>query len=318
MTCIISLSTPRYVVQTSDRRVSRVADHKAVGVHNEEANKAIIFGATDGVASIGYTGVAYIGKIPTDRWLAELLWGKPIMGALGFGGSASTCRIADAIHKLRHAMDRHAAVFSGLEVLISGFRLNRQLWVPFEVRLRRVLGTPTTFAGNLRMRGPGLSIKAVGSTPTRQEMELALARLAQQRTRPITADQTADALTGLVRVVAARDQGVGINVMTTIINPPGHGPVICRFSPFGERSQAVLKRDGQPDTPIGPADFSPWIIGQHGTMSPSVIVGGATGTTLSAGGLEVRLEGPAVTPPAGQPGFLFAMSSQDGFGGRRG
>jgi hypothetical protein len=159
------------------------------------------------------------------------------------------------------------------------------------------------------MRGPEVSIKAVGSTPTRQEVDVAFSRLLSGTTGLISADQTADMLNGLVRVVAARDAGVGTNLMTIIVNPPGHGQVICRFSPLGVRSQVVIENTATGEqTQVGPADFSPWIVSQHARMSPSVIMGGATGTMLSIDGVEVVLEGPPTAAPSS--GVFFAMSSQ--------
>src|SRR5262245_32490341 len=42
-----------------------------------DSNKNVVFGDKNGVASLAYTGLAYIGSTPTDRWIAETLTGLP-------------------------------------------------------------------------------------------------------------------------------------------------------------------------------------------------------------------------------------------------
>ena len=64
------------MLHVSDRLVSG-------GVHDPLANKCIIYWARGALVSIGYAGLAYgLSKsnpnMPTDEWIAEKLWGKPI------------------------------------------------------------------------------------------------------------------------------------------------------------------------------------------------------------------------------------------------
>ena len=70
MTLILSVLTRDYVVQVSDRRLT---DANTGVPLNEPANKAIVF---CGHFVFGYTGLARIGSVRTDMWLAERLLAK--------------------------------------------------------------------------------------------------------------------------------------------------------------------------------------------------------------------------------------------------
>ncbi|MDP2046001.1 MAG: hypothetical protein Q8L00_07310 [Deltaproteobacteria bacterium] len=73
MTLIISKTSRNYVLQVTDRLVTRSGDS-----FDPLANKNILFCALNGILSFAYTGHAYIGSTPTDQWLAEKLIGKKL------------------------------------------------------------------------------------------------------------------------------------------------------------------------------------------------------------------------------------------------
>ena len=77
MTLILNVATPHYVLQVADRLVTRRA---ADGFRPFDplSNKGIVYFAKDGVGAISYTGAAYVGTTPTDRWLTEKLIGKAL------------------------------------------------------------------------------------------------------------------------------------------------------------------------------------------------------------------------------------------------
>lgn len=64
--------TPAYVLQVSDRRITRLDTGK---IH-PLANKNVVFVPTDGIVTIGYTGLAYLEGVPTDTWIACKLASK--------------------------------------------------------------------------------------------------------------------------------------------------------------------------------------------------------------------------------------------------
>jgi hypothetical protein len=83
MMLVLSVATPAYALHVSDRLVS-----KAGRPHDPLANKSVILRARDGLLAVGYTGAAFVGNVPTDTWIAEILcggWRGGQTGALGYG-----------------------------------------------------------------------------------------------------------------------------------------------------------------------------------------------------------------------------------------
>ena len=70
MTLIIARASPTGALMVSDRRVTTSGI-----LFDPDANKTILFADRNAVVAIGYTGMAYIGSLPTDQWLASALTG---------------------------------------------------------------------------------------------------------------------------------------------------------------------------------------------------------------------------------------------------
>lgn len=75
MTLILTLLSPTWVFQVSDRLVTRTSDQERFDV---SANKTVIYHARNALVTIGCSGPAYLDHVPTDRWIAEKLWGEPL------------------------------------------------------------------------------------------------------------------------------------------------------------------------------------------------------------------------------------------------
>ncbi len=83
MTLVLSVATPAYALQVSDRLVS-----KGGKPHDPLANKTVVLGATDGLLVFGYTGLAFLDGMPTDTWIADQITGGAcanIGGAVAYG-----------------------------------------------------------------------------------------------------------------------------------------------------------------------------------------------------------------------------------------
>ena len=295
MTCIISFSTRRFAVQVSDRRVSPAEP-------GDQANRAIVFLAPDGVLSVGYTGAAHVGDSPADVWLAELLWGARTQAAgAGVAGQAATTCVADAVYRIRRALDGRVDLSKDFEILVSGFRRKAGRWLPVNLRVRRAPGGPAKALGRLMLSGRHVVVAAVGSRPTVPELSAAVQRIASRANGAITADESAALLIGLVRTVAARDPGVSTDLMTTIVQPPQDGPIVCRFSSLHHGGRIVLQKPGAlslctPDLGVlGPVECSPWVIGQTAIMNPAPFLGGA-GPKLWGEGYAVVVESSRPAP----------------------
>src|SRR5262245_39504192 len=139
MTSILTVASPRYVVQVSDRRLSRLK-RGMLSEHDPSSNKTIVYRSNNAIVSLGYSGIGYIRGIPTDEWITECLWGETPL-TRGFDGrrpAAQTslprplnCDLGFAIRRLCSAInDRPEPQRHGLYVAISGWQQKRNRYRP--------------------------------------------------------------------------------------------------------------------------------------------------------------------------------------------
>jgi hypothetical protein len=137
MTLILAQVGSRWVVQVSDRLVSRVGDGTA-RPHDSDANKVVILVCKNGIVTIAYTGLSYIHGVPTDRWIAELLrghkpkefQGRPALQEVGRGPRANLDvgrQLLDLAGALTHLAARHPHWKQApIQLLVTGWQWNRQ------------------------------------------------------------------------------------------------------------------------------------------------------------------------------------------------
>ena len=70
MTLILSLITPAFAIQLSDRRLTYANGPKTGQVFDDDVNKLVCL---CGNSCFGYTGIAKIGTLRTDDWLLDVL-----------------------------------------------------------------------------------------------------------------------------------------------------------------------------------------------------------------------------------------------------
>ncbi len=74
MSLNLSLITPRFVCQVSDRRLRRVTRDGTNELYTDQANKATIFECKDAICAITFHGIgASLDGTSTDRWLMDRL-----------------------------------------------------------------------------------------------------------------------------------------------------------------------------------------------------------------------------------------------------
>ncbi len=100
MTSVLSLTTPDFVVQVSDRQLSMGG-----AVWDEAANKTIVFCAADALVAIGYTGTAFVRGKPTDHWIAEQLVGDELAASMLAMGRPRTPNLGFALRRLAVALN---------------------------------------------------------------------------------------------------------------------------------------------------------------------------------------------------------------------
>jgi len=300
----------------TDRRVT--ANGK---VFDPDANKSIVFGDANAAVAIGYTGMAYIGAIPTDQWLVEALTGISIPeGARGRGTVPSfmTARYAPKYWgwRVRTLMERlndvpplidkeHRLAWTAhsFDVLFTGFEWNHG-------RPRPVIGSLSKPAKSdlfqlvqparrwyYRRNGRFPAILCVAP-------EANLAGIDLSGVRAQIGDPTNDpsaVLAGLIHLVSKAVTLVGPDAMTMAFSHPAvDSPTIAIRFISVERGEGTLVARGK-ETSV-PITFTPWVVSPGSISGPSVLTN--IQIQLSCGRYRVLLEGPLSGLGTG------AMSSQ--------
>jgi hypothetical protein len=130
MTLISSHIHPAFAIQISDRLV---VEKSASGIRpfNPHSNKSVVFGALDAVVSISYTGLAFVGDMMMDEWIAATLIGHfPNSGLVRMGNKvlASWFDIGRAANKLLFGLRNGGVGQSGepFEMVIVGWQWKRR------------------------------------------------------------------------------------------------------------------------------------------------------------------------------------------------
>lgn len=112
MTLNITLVTPLYVIQVSDRRMVSIPGGKPF---DDEANKGIILKTDDGLFSIVFAGLGLYGKQRIDIWLAEQMINEGVPELPIIQGLEIVARVAnDLFARIPNAIDkRHTFTVAG-------------------------------------------------------------------------------------------------------------------------------------------------------------------------------------------------------------
>jgi len=107
-----------HVVQVSDRRLT------LNGIPwDDAANKCVVVGCRDALLSITYTGLAYIGEVPTDEWIHGIVDASPgAKRSMGFVVDLLERAATEAFASQIPLIDRG----SPLTMLIAGWHWNKK------------------------------------------------------------------------------------------------------------------------------------------------------------------------------------------------
>ena len=147
MTQIINLTLERHCIHVSDRKLSRRGPWGGFTSFDKNSNKLVVVAARDALATISYTGLAFLGGRPTDRFLAEVAAGRSLgnddfMMSAGDGRTISdigsiSLRILDQL-SLAWARLPVAEQATSFEVLLSGWKSRGPIMVPFHWEISRM------------------------------------------------------------------------------------------------------------------------------------------------------------------------------------
>lgn len=305
MTLIAAFACPYWAIMVSDRLTT--AGGKKFDAH---ANKNVVVIARDGVASLGYTGAAFVSGVATDDWIAKQISSQVAASTdwsvyESYGGRRRPLGICAVLHHLQTALCE-AKLDSEIEILAAGVRTRRGRQTPFLATIGSFGGVAPN--GVFRMRGrwrPNGKLTFVGAKLTQQEVEAALAAAGDAVGSP----EYAEALLSELIVGKSR-----------ITSTVGDDLEIIRLSP-SERLVSIAYRPGQrfkgepqlsANKPFlfdggqreyAPA-FSPWIVGEYAHLRPSIQYGSQP-IDFAFGNWRVCPEAGSIVPDGGD---LASMS----------
>ena len=315
MTLNLTLLTATYVLQVSDRRITKTS----TGEIHPLANKNVVFLARDGLVTICYSGPAYIEHVPTDVWIACKLAGEdigPYLRAEKVGVKMGSMpkrpwlNTGQSVELLRHELEAQNLV-DRLDVMVAGWQEHKRGMRPIcwgidargatataESPLHRYWHYERSPDGRRRyclFEIPGNP----GAWLSQSELYRLVGLLMPAARSPEAAVRR---LIWAVRYVADRTSAVGPDCMCILLpNPDEHPELFVRYEPVKEaRAHVHLGRDAVEEVP---AAFSPWLVGPHIHAPPRMIGGG--GVQLMLDHIKVT----ELTPPMPRSTGLLSFST---------
>jgi hypothetical protein len=309
MTLILTAACPLYVVQVADRLVTRGSDP-----FDPVANKTVVYRARDALVSIGYSGLAQIGTVPTDEWIVEQLCGAPIHrghdgirpAALSLGGGSKNYKLRHACHILRQAVANLPTTHGhGLFLTIAGWEADRrggeravviEIERPGNPSCVAILSSPRYW-----QRGREFIVHSIGATTSPQELWMRFGPFRGPQGLRCNFAQTENILTGFVRDVAQRQTNVGAHVLSVVLPRPSLGLSHCRFLPTIPH-QAKISFAGR--VSVTDVTHSPWIISPNMVLAPAITVGT---DELNLNGIPFVIHGTSTTSASGLLGLRASL-----------
>lgn len=282
MTLILSAITEDGSIQVSDRLIT-TQRNGVVKPFDSKSNKSIIFHASDGIASLSYTGSAYVHKTPTDSWIAEKLNGdefpfsvqsRPFFirsgmrrtkwPSIGFAMRNLACELSK--------MDEQKS--SGIQSMPIIVAVTGWIWYrrkkPRTFLLEILRARRGKYIVKWDQRNYGyytiISNNPEGYLQKSDWVKLEEAITASRR----SIDEIADTLVKTIRDVAKREATVGPDCMvTSLVHPYSQNRIAtAKYVPnSGYLSADVV----DPEAMF--SSYSPWIVGPDLCMQPNNFIG---------------------------------------------
>jgi hypothetical protein len=286
MTLVLSVATPIYCLQVSDRLLS--VNGKPF---DRSSNKNVLFLCPEGFLTLGYTGPAFLRGIPTDVRIAGALTKGAALErrAMRFGGDVEVATTEEAIELVRKMLQKHSSFGRrGGEVVAVGWcwkggDLRRMLWeiTGAESRERQLIPEDVDDTRE------GLVLSSAGDSPFKRTEEQEICKQLVEAGNNL--DSAEQVLVQAIRKAAGRKGTIGPNCMSIALPRSGAASLSApriRFLP--QDTQIAITSVEHVE--VG---FSPWVIAPGTMAPPSHVVGNQT---LHGGGFEVLIEGPEPPP----------------------
>lgn len=290
------------VVHVSDRLVT--ADGSGAPF-DSLANKAVLLEANDAFVSMGYTGVAYLEDMPSDQWIAGVVWGQPLT-ASGFS-TGGALLLGDVGYLVRRLVEQLARVARedaqlrshGITILGAGFQWKRKTGRVRPVAFRIICGNGAVRVFRIPRRWEPPDTFRLIAAPAiddarRQQLFASL-------TGRLDKEQIIETLSGAIRQIADAKPTVGHHCMAVFVPRGSARPALTRFlpdpkSPSSPGSGAVVSGI--------PAAFSPYVVCAGRLIHPTELAGH---WFIEGGRITVEMQG-ADLPPDRASGALKSVT----------
>lgn len=282
MTQILTRASRRYVMQVSDRLVTRDGSP-----FDPLANKSLVLATINGVVVLSYTGRAFLDGVPTDQWIAEVLRGERFERsrkppACTFGSSLAQPDLGRSLARIKQAVTdvrltdavplQHIGKWYGelFEISYAGWQWNRKC------RSRPIMGTITKPRGTLNasleyeprseLASGKLAFSVVPSGHATREEFAAL----DKTLFGLLPEATESALVLKIRQIAKVTTTVGSDCLSILIPRPIVGPIYVNYLPLCTSHAVVVGKTTEARIQVA---YSPWMLCAGVCYAPSVING---------------------------------------------
>lgn len=314
MTLNLTLLHPTYVLQVSDRRITK----ELSGEIHPLANKNVIYLTRDGLVSICYSGPAYLEHVPTDTWIACKLRDEDMApfrdgerrGVRVGPGTAPWLDIGQTVELLRRELQA-LNLKRRLDVKVAGWQKYKGGMRPICWGIEAKGNTAT--AENPLPRywhydkspygGRRYYLTEIPGDPgwlSQSELYRLVALLMPEAWSPEAAVQR---LIWAIRYVANRTPAVGSDCMCILLpNPDVRPELFVRYEPVTEGRAIIEAGESRIEVPSA---FTPWFVSPQVHAPPSIIVGGHMPFAL--GPIRLIVQAPPVPK---EMGILHGFSTQ--------
>lgn len=308
MTLIVTVATPRAVLQAGDRLLTRKGSAGRYESFDPVSNKSILYEAADGLVTLSYSGRAHIGTRTTDEWIAASLDenvdqmfddADPNPCAISLpSGKSSRYSMTALVGRLRQRLaELEDSVFEeyGITIAIAGWAAHAPEGKPELFELRRAARSKLVQVNGFKRRpwiGLNTTVSMIGSGYTNDVECFFENRWAQIHSDPSMAapERNAEylqalqrALVDTIRHASATNPTVGANVHLNSLYAIEGGQITAVSEFFAvERHPTLIRRPGSP-IEVPDAAMTGWILLPSEVHAPSYLVG----TTTHTGNLTI-------------------------------
>jgi hypothetical protein len=275
VTLILTRVSPRGALQVTDRLVTFAKGDP----FDILANKNILYICRDAAVTIGYTGVAYIDRVPTDVFIAQQLSGLDLkkLFSVQVGLTPNQFRIFEALQTLKRVLEGilPKGPQLGFELIVAGFqRLPRRVIPIFAVISYSLRGT-TKLSFLPRHVSKLLQREKVyfQASPGQNFPPHELSRLGHELQSSGTPERAEKKMARAIQRISSTNPYVGSDCMSIFLGAKEDGSPLARvrFLPSAQHAMEVSVEAERHRTAIA---YSPWILSPSLVLAPSVMAGG--------------------------------------------